>query len=126
MAKIHIYQGDVNPAVFSGLRAEISFSEERCDSGAPNLKLFAAEEAKKGLEQLKRWVSTGAFKVIAINGLSEALEKGNKAHLLEWIQDHSTEPDFPSLILLGEKNNKVDGLFCDVVDSDGVKKILNA
>lgn len=124
MSKIHIYKGDFDKDVFSAIRAELSFSGSSSDFGAANVKLFTADEARRGLEQLKRWVSTGAFKAIAITGLSEALEKGDKAHLIEWLQDHSTEPDFPQLVLLGESQDKIEGLSTDIVDAGGVRKIL--
>lgn len=125
MARIHIYKGAVNVEAFKGLRAEISYMSDGGVTGALNTKIFSAEEARKGLEQLKRWVSTGSFSVIAINGLSSALERGSKNHLLEWIQDHSTEPDFPDLILLGEKEDKIEGLLTDVIDENGIGRLLN-
>ena len=126
MARIHIYKGALTADAFAGCRAEISFSGSPSECAIPNSKVFSSDEVRKGLEQMKRWVSTGAFKAIVISGLSEALEKGDKAHLLEWIQDHSTEPDFPSLILIGEKGDRIEGLITDVIEESDLKNLINA
>lgn len=123
MGKIHIYSGDIFPEAFNGIRAEISFLGKESGSGIPNVKIYDSSEARKGLEQLKRWVSTGAFKVVVLSGFGEALEKGNKAHLLEWIIDHSTEPGFPELVLILDGSDSIDGLKTDVIDVEGVKRI---
>lgn len=100
MGKIVLYKGEIDSAALSAIRAEISFSSNPRDTGIINRKCFKPEEAKKGLEQLKRWVSTGAFKAVLIENLYEALEISAKEHVSEWISDHIPEHDAPSLVII--------------------------
>lgn len=126
MAKIYICKEIINKDLLSNIKAMITFSETPSITGIANTKHFNSDEARKGLEQLKRWVSTGAFKYILIDNFLEALEKGNSEHIKEWLADHSSEPDFPSLILVGDRSSEGLGPLAKIVsDEEELKKILN-
>ncbi len=105
MGKIVLYRGDIEPFSLSFIKAEITFSPNPRNTGINNRKSFKSEDAGKGLEQLKRWVSTGAFQTVVIEDLYNALEKGAKEHVSEWISDHIPEPDSPSLVLVEDAEN---------------------
>jgi len=105
MGKLILYKGELEAAALSSIRAEISFSSNPRNIGIINRKCFKREEANKGLEQLKRWVSTGAFKAVLIEDLYEALEAGSKEHVSEWISDHIPEYDAPSLVIVEDAEN---------------------
>lgn len=105
MGKIVLYKGEIDSSVLSFLRTEITFSTHPKNTGIINRKSFKPEEANKGLEQLKRWVSTGAFKAVVIENLYEALELGAKEHVSEWISDHILEFDAPSLVILEDEED---------------------
>ena len=121
-----IYKGDVDSALFSGAKAMLTFDENGNELRSANVKYFSFDEARKGFEQLKRWVSTGAFDTIILKGFVDALENANKNHILEWLEDHSSEPDFPTLIFIGESETSSIKTFSKVVDSkEELKSILN-
>ncbi len=70
------------------------------------IKKFSKEEGSKGFEQLKRWLSVSSFEVIVLSGFEKALPYIDKAHILEWIEDHSKEWGFPFLVLEGGVTDK--------------------
>lgn len=126
MRRIYIYTGNVDELDLSSVKAMISFVSESAVKGISTVKTFSSDEARKGLEQLKRWVSTGSFKVVVLEGFVEALEKGNTSHILEWIEDHSSEPDFPTLILLGDSSaGSISGLATPLMTIEDVVKVIN-
>ena len=120
-----IYKGKVDSTLFSGVKAMLTFDDGN-DLGIANVKHFSFDEARKGFEQLKRWVSTGAFDTLVLKGFVGALENANKKHILEWLEDHLTEPDFPTLIFIGESETSCIEAFSNVVNNEEeLKNILN-
>ncbi len=65
-------------------------------------KTYSQEDARKGFEQLKRWCSTSAFEVIVLANFPAMLPFMDKAHVLEWLSDHASEWEFPTLVMVGE------------------------
>lgn len=127
MSSIYIYKGPVDASRLSGVKAMISFVPDSTVTSVANTKHFAPDEARKGLEQLKRWVSVGSFKVILLEGFVNALEKGNTEHIIQWLEDHSTEPGFPNLVLIGDSSSSpVSRLARELSSMDEVLDIINA
>ena len=105
MKKIYLYSGERKPEILGHIRAEVTFSDHTAFYGIMNRKIFRPSEANKGLEALKRWISTGAFHSILIEDLSAALLSENGDHIAEWISEHAEEPDSPFLILLDDRDS---------------------
>ena len=126
MNKIYRYRGVITPESLGCIRAEISFSQHPVYAGVRNRKLFRPDEANKGLEALKRWISTGAFSAILIEGLSSALEAEGGRHAAEWISEHADEPSSPLLILVGDDDSYDFPFSAEVLDSaDVLLNVLN-
>ena len=126
MRRIYIYKGNVEDLDLSTVKAMISFAQTSAVKGIATVKSFSSDEARKGLEQLKRWVSTGSFRTVVLEGFVSALEKGNTSHILEWIEDHSSEPDFPTLLLVGDTSvGAMAGLTTNLETQDEVIKVIN-
>ncbi len=126
MNKIYRYSGVITPESLGCIRAEISFSQHPVYAGVRNRKLFRPDEASKGVEVLKRWISTGTFSAILIEGLSSALEAEGGRHAAEWISDHAAEPSSPLLILIGDDDSYAFPFSTETLDSaDGLLNVLN-
>lgn len=126
MSRIYIYKGNLDSSLFIGVKAMLVFGNTPVGISISNTKHFAIDEARKGLEQLKRWVSTGAFKTVVLSNFLSAMENGNTAHILEWLEDHSSEPDFPTLVLVNDKESDVLSSLSRIVDSEEeLGKIIN-
>lgn len=109
MSKIAFYKGDGDISSFTTAykSAMIKF-EGGLLFPLPLTKRFAAGEEKKGYEQLKRWVSSSAFSLIVLDGFGDAFALMNdKAEVVKWISEHSSEPDFPFLLITGKA---IDGI----------------
>lgn len=63
---------------------------------------------KPAYEQLKRWVSSSAFSAIVLDGLA-ALDD-DMAEAFIWLNDHASSPDFPTLYISGDGEEKLKGL----------------
>lgn len=126
MGKIVLYKGEVKPLEFGFFKAEITFSDQSKATGIINRKHFSKTEANKGLEQLKRWVSTKAFSAVVIEDLYDALSLGAKEHISEWISDHIPDYDAPSLVLI-EREEKPTYLFKTTTAEnwDELKNLIN-
>lgn len=74
-----------------------------------------AELAKRGWEQVKRWISAGAFDLIVLDEFTYTLSLGylDTAEVCTWIADHRNEADFPHLIISGRNAPKA---LLDVAD----------
>ena len=126
MSGIYIYKGKAEPELFKGVKAMLAFGDYDGSLGIANTKHFTLDEARKGLEQLKRWVSTGAFGCVLLSGFIKALERGNSEHIKEWLSDHSSEPDFPTLILVSDEDSAPLSSLAKVVESRvELEKILS-
>lgn len=118
MKGILLYKGEITPEAFRGVKAEIDFLNSGFMTGINNVKNFYQGEEKKGLETLKRYISTGMFPSIVVSGLSKALEKADKnEHIKLWIAEHIEENNSPLIILIGEKTEKINGLKAIRVDT---------
>ncbi len=107
MNKIICYTGVVDTETFRSVKAEIDFGNPGKQTGIVNRKTYSESEIRKGFEQLKRWVSTGAFKAIVLANFFTALKRfDSNGHILEWVSEHSEEPDFPLLIVLDQEDMK--------------------
>lgn len=60
----------------------------------------ASEERKAGMESVKRIVSSGAFPVLLLTGVTDVSVREHDAF---WLVDHIAEPGSPLVILTGEK-----------------------
>jgi cob(I)alamin adenosyltransferase len=69
-----------------------------------------AVECRKGWEQVKRWISTGAFDMIVLDEFTYALSLGlvDSGEVLMWIEDHRGKSGFPHLVITGR--NAPEGL----------------
>ncbi|MCH3917030.1 MAG: hypothetical protein LKE40_06150 [Spirochaetia bacterium] len=87
--------------------AVIDFSGSAA-TGNTSCRRYAAGDGIKAYEQLKRWVSSGAFAQIAVVDGAKELEHDK---FIDWIIDHKTKDDFPDLFIsgttVGEKMKKV-------------------
>ena len=70
------------------------------DNAATNAQL-----AKKGWEQVKRWISTTAFDLIVLDEFTYALAYGylDTEQVCTWIEDHKGKEGFPHLVITGRE-----------------------
>lgn len=76
-------------------------SVEMVFSGAATGK--ADEERKAGMESVKRMVSSGAFSVLLLTGLTDVKVRDHEAF---WLIDHLSEPGSPLVIMTGLEEPK--------------------
>jgi len=101
--KVVLIEGKDGAFVHTVLRKEaksafIDFSGS-FDSGSRPKKSFKEGNGIKAYEQLKRWVSSAAFNEITVVG---GLEEFENDKIVEWIYDHKSKEDFPTLFISGE------------------------
>ncbi|WP_320127946.1 cob(I)yrinic acid a,c-diamide adenosyltransferase [uncultured Sphaerochaeta sp.] len=62
-----------------------------------------AQLAFKGWEQVKRWISTGAFDMIILDEFTYTLSLGylDTEQICLWLEDHKGKKDFPHLVITG-------------------------
>ncbi len=111
MNKILFFEGDV-PAFTEGKKtALLRFSDNSLTLPAVLTKDFTGMDAKRGFEQLKRFVSSASFEVIVLDGFAPALSvSSHKDDIIMWLNDHSSEPDFPTLLITGGGGELLSGL----------------
>ena len=64
-----------------------------------------AQLASKGWEQVKRWISTGAFDLIVLDEFTYTLAYGylDTEQICTWIEDHKGKEGFPHLVITGRQ-----------------------
>ncbi|GEM_PF-2733007 len=125
MSGIYIYRGEIEPDMFKDVKAMLVLGDKAHALAIANTKKFCLGEAKKMFEQLKRWVSTGSFGSILISGFSKAMEESCAPHIIEWLSDHSSEPGFPTLVLIDDDDIGKIASIGKVVNQGEIGKILS-
>ena len=64
-----------------------------------------AESLDGGISQIKRWISTSAFRLILIEDLSEASKGQDVSSFLSWLKDHAEDYEGP-FIVIREKESR--------------------
>ena len=63
-------------------------------------KSFLLNEAKKGFEMLKRYISSASFDVIILDCFAHSLATSSyKDEIIIWLNDHQSNDDFPLLVI---------------------------
>jgi cob(I)alamin adenosyltransferase len=64
-----------------------------------------AELAKRGWEQVKRWISASAFDLIVLDEFTYTLALGylDTEEVCTWIADHRSKEGFPHLVVSAER-----------------------
>ncbi|MGE4583780.1 MAG: cob(I)yrinic acid a,c-diamide adenosyltransferase [Sphaerochaeta sp.] len=68
-----------------------------------------AELAKKGWEQVKRWISTSSFDLIVLDEFTYTLSLGylDTQEICSWLVDHRNKEGFPHLVITGRDAPKL-------------------
>ncbi|ADY13782.1 cob(I)yrinic acid a,c-diamide adenosyltransferase [Sphaerochaeta globosa] len=76
-----------------------------------------AELAKRGWEQVKRWISASAFDVIVLDEFTYTLNFGylDTDEVCTWISDHRSKEGFPHLVISGRNAPKALIAIADMV-----------
>lgn len=102
MQKIVIYEGDAFARLLSSYHgALLSIGPDALSLSVKTRKVFSEGAALQAWEQLKRWISTGAFSLIILEHFTDAFSALDEKDVSIWLKDHSSEPDFPSLVMTG-------------------------
>ncbi|MGN0905749.1 MAG: hypothetical protein ACI4NM_01260 [Bullifex sp.] len=116
MKKILFFEGDAAAFLEGKKAALLRFSDNAPVLTGVLTKDFTGMDAKRGFEQLKRFVSSAAFDAIVLDGFAPALSSSShKDEIIMWLNDHSSEPDFPMLLITGGGGELLPGLnaeFC--------------
>jgi cob(I)alamin adenosyltransferase len=89
------------------------------DNNAKNAQLAA-----KGWEQIKRWISTGAFTMILLDEFTYTLTLGylDTEQVCLWLEDHKGKEGFPHLVITGRDAPPRLVAVCDMVSEIAEKK----
>ncbi|MGH0053197.1 MAG: cob(I)yrinic acid a,c-diamide adenosyltransferase [Sphaerochaetaceae bacterium] len=62
-----------------------------------------AELAKKGWQQIKRWISSASYDLIVLDEFTYTLSLGylDSGEICTWLEDHKSKEGFPHLIITG-------------------------
>ncbi len=103
MEKIFLYDGDDVISILSTVKsAVLSFSQSPISSSVMTKR---AESLDGGISQIKRWISTSAFRLILIEDLSEASKGQDVSSFLSWLKDHAEDYEGP-FIVIREKESR--------------------
>lgn len=111
MKKILLFEGDAAAFISGRKAALLRFSDNALTLSGVLAKDFTGMDARRGFEQLKRFVSSASFEVIVLDGFAPALSvSSHKEDIIMWLNDHSSEPDFPTLLITGGGGELLPGL----------------
>lgn len=114
MKKIVFYDGDVKAFINGRKAVLLKFGPSELVLDGVLTKMFLKQDAKRGFEQIKRFISSASFEVMVLDGFAEALENSSfKEEIIIWLNDHQSNDDFPFIAITGGGKGKFPNLITE-------------
>ena len=120
MNKIFLYgKDDVEPVLRKVKSAVLSLSSSpiRTDVLVKNI-----QDREGGISQIKRWISTASFRLILIEGLSDAFKDKDVSSFMMWLKDHAEDFEGPYIII--KENESLAGVSNVAMKIDNIDELL--
>lgn len=114
MKKIVFYEGDIKAFVNGRKAVLLKFGPSELVLEGVLTKVFSGQDAKKGFEQIKRFISSASFEVMVLDGFADVLENSSyKEEIIIWLNDHQSNDDFPHIAITGGVKGKFPNLITE-------------